>query len=182
MGLMNLIRRLHQHRQWVNRHLLEAAEGLVDEQLHRSFPIGQGSIWKSLSHLFGAEYIWLGALVGDESPLTPGDVRGKLPGNQEGDDAMSSLGELRERWAELDDRWAAYLAAELTSESLRETVFKTTSITGQRVGTQRGDILLHVCTHAHYTTAQVINMLRQLGIDPLPDPMLIVMAREQPPL
>jgi len=34
-----------------------------------------------------------------------------------------------------------------------------------------------VCTHAQYTTAQVINMLRQLGAQPLPDPMLITLAR-----
>ena len=39
-----------------------------------------------------------------------------------------------------------------------------------------GDVLLHVCTHAHYTSAQVVNMLRQVGLDPLPDVMLISLA------
>ena len=40
-------------------------------------------------------------------------------------------------------------------------------------------MLLHVCTHAQYTTAQLVNMLRQLGVDRLPDVMLISMARQE---
>ena len=85
MESVELIRRLHQHRQWVNYELLAAADQLSDEQLHRSFEIGRGSIWKTLTHLYAAEYIWLEALSGNKNPLTPGDVRGKLPGNQEGE-------------------------------------------------------------------------------------------------
>jgi uncharacterized damage-inducible protein DinB len=40
-------------------------------------------------------------------------------------------------------------------------------------------VLLHVCTHAQYTTAQVVNMLRQVGATSLPDTMLITLARKQ---
>ena len=53
------------------------------------------------------------------------------------------------------------------------------SSNGKRTGTRRSDLLLHVCTHAHYTAAQVVNMLRQLGESSLPDPMLITLARQQ---
>ena len=49
---VELIRRLHEHRQWVNQKLLDAAWQLSDEQLHRSLEIGQGSIWFSLTHLY----------------------------------------------------------------------------------------------------------------------------------
>ena len=178
MDSIALIRRLHQHRQWANSRVFEAAEKLTDEQLRQPFQIGQGSIWQSLTHLYAAEYVWLEALVGNESPLTPGDARGKLPGNQQGKGAMTSLSELRSRWTELDERWTAYLA-DLTSDSLTEIVYKTNSLTGQRAGTQRSDILLHVCTHAQYTTAQAINMMRHVGVDELPDPMLITLARQE---
>ena len=152
MDSIALIRRLHQHRQWVNSTLLEATAEIADSQLHKTFQIGQGSIWKSLTHLYAAEVVWLEALIGNERPLTPGDVRGKLPGNQEGEGALKSLAELRFRWSEFDHRWAAYLG-QITSDSLAETVYKANSVTGQRVGTQRSDILIHVCTHAQYTTA-----------------------------
>ncbi|APZ93357.1 DinB family protein [Fuerstiella marisgermanici] len=177
MNSTELLRRLHEHRRWANHRLLDTAEQLNHEQLHQAYPIGQGSIWKTLTHLYAAEYVWLEALTGNESPLTPGDARGKLPGNQEGEGAMASLTELRARWRELDQRWVAYLAA-LEPESLSETVYKNNSVSGQRLPTQRSDILIHVCTHAQYTTAQLVNMLRQAGQTDLPDVMLISMARE----
>lgn len=178
MNTEDLIRRLHQHRQWSNWKLFAVAEGLSESQLRQQFEIGQGSIWKSLTHLYAAEYVWLEALTGNESPLTPGDARGKLPGNQEGEGAMSTLTELRIRWSDLDQRWAAYLTA-LEPESLSETVYKNNSVSGQRLPTQRSDILVHVCTHAQYTAAQLVNMLRQAGQTDLPDVMLISMAREE---
>ena len=151
---------------------------MSDEQLRRHFPIGQGSIWKSLTHLFAAEYVWLEALTGNENPLTQGDLRGKLPGNQEGEGALTSVPDLWLRWSELDERWAGYLI-DLQRDSLAETVYKLNSISGQRQPTTRCDILLHVCTHAQYTTAQVINMMRHVGVEQLPDPMMITLARTE---
>jgi uncharacterized damage-inducible protein DinB len=55
MNVIEMLQRLLGHRAWVNRNLLDAAIRLSDEQLKAAFPIGQGSIWKSLLHLYGAE-------------------------------------------------------------------------------------------------------------------------------
>jgi uncharacterized damage-inducible protein DinB len=77
-------------------------------------------------------------------------------------------------------RWDACLSM-LNDTSLDDVIHKisTSSGFGKRHGTSRADILLHVCTHAQYTTAQLINMLRQLGSTQLPDVMLITLARQQ---
>ncbi|MCA9112579.1 MAG: DinB family protein [Planctomycetaceae bacterium] len=176
MTASDLIRRLHQHRQWVNQRLLIAVGSLSDSQLRQPFSVGQGSIWKTLTHLHAAEYVWLATLNGTESPLTPGDVPSKLPGNQEGEDAAQSLDELQTRWNELDAQWQTYLE-QLTDADLNDAVFKVNLLSGQRSATKRSDILLHVCTYAQYTTAQLVNMLRQAGQPDLPDVMLISMAR-----
>lgn len=178
MESLDLIRRLHRHRHWVNQQLLAAAAGLSDEQLRRQFEIGQGSLWRTLTHLYAGEYVWLETLLGDEQPVAPGDLAEQLPGNQQGAGAAKSLSQLRSRWAELDKRWERYLDS-LTTPSLDDSVYKTSSLGGKRAGTRRGDILLHVCTHAHYTSAQAINMLRHLGVTPLPDLMLITLARSE---
>jgi len=81
-----------------------------------------------------------------------------------------SLAELTARWEMLQRRWDGFLAT-LTAESLDQTVYKNSTSSGhaKRHGTRRSDILLHLCTHSQYTTAQVVNMLRQLGLSPLPD-------------
>ncbi len=177
MDVISLIRRLHQHRIWATRNLLEAAAQLSAEQLHAEFEIGQGSVWKSLMHMHAAEYVWLETLMGNESALLPGDLPGMLPGNQRGEGGIKDLGDLREKWAVLDNRWAQYLA-DLAPAALDETVYRTRRPAGQeqRFGCRRSDGLLHVCTHAHYTSAQVVNMLRHCGIAKLPQVMLIAMA------
>ena len=177
MNAILIIRRLHQHRAWVNQQLLQAAESIPQDQLHQAFEMGQGTLWKSFTHLYAAEYVWLEALTGNEDPLTPGDLPGKLPGNQEGEDAVSSLSELQDRWQALDQRWSFYLE-NLTAESLEEVVYKVGSLSGRRQAAHRSDILLHVCTHAQYTTAQIMNMMRHVGMKELPDPMLITLARQ----
>jgi uncharacterized damage-inducible protein DinB len=176
MTAVDVIRRLHEHRLWVNRKLLAAAATISDDALRRSFAIGQGSIWKSLLHLYAAEYVWLEALLGNSDPRVPGDVPGKLPGNQQGDQPIRSLDELQAKWNKLESRWQTYLDG-LAAEALDEDVRKITT-SGKEYATRRSDVLLHVCTHAHYTAAQVINMLRQVGAEPLPDTMLISLARE----
>src|SRR5437763_403052 len=90
MNTIDLVQRLNQHRAWVNANLLAAADQLTEEQLRAPFQIGQGSIWKSVLHLYAAEYVWLEALLGNEEAVAPGDLPGKLPGNQQGEGAMPS--------------------------------------------------------------------------------------------
>src|ERR1700722_5252087 len=180
MDAVDLLRPLHQHRAWVNANLLNAASQLTDEQLRLPFQIGQGSIWKSLVHLYGAEYVWLEALLGNDDPRVQGDLPGKIPGNQQGEGSITGLEDLRQKWSALQQRWVGYLAA-LKPQALDDIVFKPTFSpgAGNRFGSRRSDILLHVCTHAQYTTAQVVNMLRQIGVEKLPDVMLIALARQE---
>ena len=98
MNASHLVRRLHRHRMWVNHRLLEAVLPLGEDQLRRPLPIGQGSVWRTLTHLMAAEHNWLEALRGNEASLFPGDAPGKPPGNQEGDGAVASLAELASMW------------------------------------------------------------------------------------
>ena len=160
-----LIQRLHEHRVWSNRRLREAAAGLSDAQLHQPFEIGQGSLWATLIHLYGAEYVWLEALTGNaQAPLAQPD-------------AFESPEQLYVAWDGLNQRWSRYLEA-LTPGQLQQPVHRrsTSSFQGRSLATPAGDVLLHVATHAQYTTAQAANILRQLGAPP-PDTMMITLSR-----
>jgi uncharacterized damage-inducible protein DinB len=178
MTALDVIRRLHEHRMWSNARLLAAVESVPTDDLRKNLAIGQGTLWRSLVHMYAAEWAWLAALEGNEDPVLPGDRPDGLPGNQEGEGGVSSLSELREAWAQIDARWRDYLAG-LSEDRLDEVVYKISSTQRTRQSSRLVDILLHVCTHAHYTTAQAINMLRQVGAASLPDPMLITMARQE---
>ncbi len=178
MTALDVIRRLHQHRMWSNARLLTAAGGVPTDDLRKKFSIGQGTLWRSLVHMYAAEWAWLAALEGNEDPVLPGDRPDGLPGNQEGEGGISSIEELRAAWAEVDVRWRDYLA-ELHEDRLDDVIYKISSTQRTRQSCRLIDVVLHVCTHAHYTTAQAINMLRQVGAASLPDPMLITMARQE---
>lgn len=179
MDAVNLVRRLHQHRAWVNQNLLRTTAELPEQKLHAQFPIGQGSIWKSLLHLYAAEYGWLAAMEGDDHAVVPGDVPGKIPGNQLGEGGITGFDDLKQKWSALDQRWDAYLT-KLNPTALDETISKVSaSAGGQRFYARRSDALLHVCTHAQYTAAQVVNMFRQNGVEKMPDVMLMALARQE---
>ncbi len=178
MDAVELIQRLHQHRTWVNDNLLTAAADLNDGQLRSPFAIGQGSIWKSLVHLYAAEYVWLEALLGNEEFIVAGDLPGKLPGNQQGEGGVTDLADLQLKWSELEEGWTGYLAS-LSPAALEEVVYRKSASLGTRLGIRRSDVLLHVCTHSHYTAAQVVNMLRQTGMGILPETMLISLVRHE---
>jgi uncharacterized damage-inducible protein DinB len=178
MNAVQMIQRLHGHRAWVNGNLLKAAADLNVGQLRSQFAIGQGSIWKSLVHLYAAEHVWLETLLGDEEFLVPGDLPGKLPGNQQGEGGIRDLADLRQKWSGLEERWTVYLAG-LSSAALEEVVYRKSANLGTRLAIRRSDALLHVCTHTHYTAAQVVNMFRQAGIEKLPETMLISLALQE---
>ncbi len=163
---------------WSNDRLLAAVEAVPAADLRKTLAIGQGTLWRSLMHMYGAEWVWLAALESNENPVLPGDRPDRLPGNQEGEGGVSSLSELREAWAQIDARWRDYLD-NLREDQLEDVVYKISSTQRTRQACRLVDVLLHVCTHAHYTTAQAINMLRQVGTASLPDPMLITMARQE---
>lgn len=165
-----VIRRLHAHRMWADAQLRAAAGELSPEQLRQRFDVGRGSVWSSLVHLYSAGLVWLEALTGRaDAPLA-------------GDDAFETLEELQIAWSAMELRWRRYLD-ELTERKLDLPVHrKSTSFGAGRVWvTPASDVLLHVCTHAQYTSAQIVNMLRRLGVPPerLPDLQLIVMSRKE---
>jgi uncharacterized damage-inducible protein DinB len=59
---------------WVK--LLQAVRPLTDSQLRQPFANGQGSVGNTLTHLLAAEYVWLEALLGNESPGDAGRCTG----------------------------------------------------------------------------------------------------------
>jgi len=169
MTAPDLIRRLHHHRRWATARLVEAAATLSDQQLRRPFEIGRGSLWATVTHLYAAERGWLAALRGDTDPPLLGP------------DAFDTMADLRAAWAELDAEWGDFLQA-LDDAALQRPITKSRS-TGKWAGrvltTPAVDVLIHVCTHAQYTAAQGVNMLRHLGVpaERLPDLQMIELSR-----
>ena len=149
---IDTITRLHEHRHWVRNKLLTASRGLTNDGLRKSFEIGIGSVLGTFVHLYGAETVWINVLEN------------------------KNLEALERDWELLDRRWSAWLS-NVKEEDLDQVAERIRE--GKSFLTTVMDVLIHVNTHQHYHAAQIVNMLRHLGVKPPPACDFIVMAREQ---
>lgn len=138
------------HNRWANRQMLDACAKLTNGQLHQPFEMGLGSLHDTLAHIAGAQRGWATMLAGAE-PKPRIEKGGPYTLDQ-----LRSL--FDEATQELEDALAAHPLDAIA----------TTERDGKRYAFARGGVLTHVTTHSMHHRAQALNMLRHLGVDPLP--------------
>jgi uncharacterized damage-inducible protein DinB len=146
------LRVLLSHDHWASAQLLRACESLTSDQFHRRFDIGAGSLHDTLTHVVGAMRAWTDTLAGTEQR-----PRLETEGQQRTPAQLLSL---------LDESCDA-LAAEAHRRGLGEMTTRTLR-DGRTVQLTRAAVVTHVATHGMHHRAQCLNMLRQLGVKPLP--------------
>lgn len=130
--------------------ILNAMRGLTPEQLDRPFEMGPGSIRAAYEHDLGALRGW--ADVYANRPR-----RAWLP-----DEGPYTMDRLEALTTELHDDWAA-IAGKFP---LEEVIERPRGGSVRRF--TRAHILVHVTTHSMHHRAQMINMLRHVGVEQLP--------------
>jgi uncharacterized damage-inducible protein DinB len=171
---MNLadIKRLLDYTEWANDLAMDAAAKLSDEDLRRDVGISHKSIFGTLLHMAGAEWLWLERW------------NGRSPGKSEAwalwmTDSCPDLVALKERWSTMVDRRTQFVS-QLDEERLgAEFAFKLLS--GDPSSMRLGDQMQHVVNHATLHRGQVVGMIRQLGIDPPSTDLLFYLRREISP-
>jgi uncharacterized damage-inducible protein DinB len=148
----DLLQILLSHDHWATAQILDACAKLREEQLHRRFEIGRGSLHDALTHILGAMRTWTDTLAGREpGPRLETDGQRRTPR------------QLRTLLDETCERFTAEARRrpldELTTRRLRD---------GRTLELTRAAVLAQVTTHGMHHRAQCLNMLRQLGISPLP--------------
>ncbi len=151
MSTSNPLDVLLAHDHWATRNILEACEPLTRGQFHRRFEIGPGSLHDTTTHIVGAMRGWGDLLAGrDQRPRLEHDGVERTP-----TELLLLLHEI-----------AADLAHWARQFPLEEKV--TGSRSGKTYTFLRGGVVTHATTHSMHHRAQCLNMLRQLGITPLP--------------
>ena len=165
------IRRMFDYTEWANGLALKAASELSEEDLARDFRISHGSIFGTLLHMAGAEWIWLERWHG-RSPA------GKEAWSRWKTESCADLPILNERWREIYDRRAHFIS-QLDEASLKSDVaFKLLS--GDPTSMLLMDQMQHVVNHATLHRGQVVGMIRQLGTVPPSTDLLFYLRREIP--
>lgn len=170
---MNLsdIRHLFDYTEWANALTLNAAAELSDEDLRRDFKISHCSIFATLLHMAGAEWIWLERWHG-RSPA------GKEAWSLWTTNSCTDLLVLNQRWREVIERRAKFIS-ELEEPGLAADLpFKLLS--GDPSALRLVDQMQHVVNHATLHRGQVVGLIRQLGIAPPSTDLLFYLRREIP--
>lgn len=154
----------HAWLRWLTGRTLAACEALPHDELHRTFPIGIGSVHGTLVHLAGAERIWISVLEGNDSGVFMPEP-GELP----------DVAAIRAHLAASRVRWDAYLAR-LTPAEMDRVVERHRD--GRVFRQTAGDAIMQVPTHALYHNAQLSFMFRSMGRS-LPDSAWIGWGRER---
>lgn len=151
---MNLadIRQLFDYTDYANHLVLDAAENLTDEQLRQDVKISHGSIFGTLAHMAGAEWVWLSRWQG----VSPSEIWN--------DKTFADLNALRARWEQIEGERRAVLET-LTEDALQADL-SYRNVKGDPFALPVIAQMQHVVNHATLHRGQVVGMIRQLGIAP----------------
>ncbi len=151
------IRHLFDYTEWANQLVLDAAAQLSDEQLCAETGISHGSIFGTLLHMGGAEWIWLERWHG-RSPAAP-EAWAMWKTN-----TCADLQTLSARWKELIARRTEFIAGIDEGQLAAARPFRL--LNGDSDAMRLCDQMQHVVNHATLHLGQVVGMIRQLGITP----------------
>ena len=171
---MNLtdIRHLFDYTEWANDLAMEAADKLHDEDLRRDVGISHKSIFGTLLHTAGAEWIWLERWNG-RSPAKAEAWSMWTP------ESCADLATLNDRWTEVVASRAQYISELDETRLAAELAFKLLS--GDPSSMRLIDQMQHVANHSTMHRGQVVGMIRQLGIDPPSTDLLFYLRRDISP-
>jgi uncharacterized damage-inducible protein DinB len=165
------IRQLFDYTEWANGLALNAAAQLSDENLRHDFSISHRSIFGTLLHMAGAEWIWLERWHG-RSPA------GKEAWSLWTTESCADLATLNQRWHDLIDRRTQFISELAEPRLTAELPFRLLS--GDASSMPLVDQMHHVANHATLHRGQVVGMIRQLGITPPATDLLFYLRREIP--
>lgn len=171
---MNLsdIKQLFSYTEWANELAMDAANKLPDESLRKEVGISHKSIFGTLLHMAGAEWIWLERWHG----RSPAKAEAWL---QWTTDSCADLAALKERWSKVIDQRTRYISELDASRLAAELPFKLLS--GDPSSMRLCDQMQHVGNHATLHRGQVVGMIRQLGIEPPATDLIFYLRREISP-
>lgn len=147
------------HDHWATHNVIRACEGLGEEKLHRRFEMGLGSLHATIVHMIGAVQGWSDALA----------MRAQRPWIDE--KTRRTPAQLLAEYAAAAAEFTAVLRAGPMEQELKR----------ERMGVvyvySRATVITHVLTHAMHHRAQCLNMLRHVGVSPLPQSSVVEWSR-----
>ena len=150
---------------WARDRLWTVVEALPEEQLRRPLGNSFASVFDTVVHLVGADWIWRSRWEGVSPMALP------LP------DSYDTLAKVRAAWEDEERRIRAIVNG-LGPDGIARPI-EYTGWDGRRQAQPFWQMLQHLVNHGSYHRGQVTTMLRQLNVPPPKSTDLIAFYRER---
>lgn len=148
---------------WATQKIAEVILSLPEAKQRQEMPSSYSSLYTTLLHMWDAESIWWQRLKLQERIIVPNQV---FTGTTK--ELVDSLHQQSKQWED----WISN-ASDLSIEH----VFQYQTFSKEQFKQPTWQMLLHVFNHATYHRGQLVNMLRQLGVEKIPATDFIIWAR-----
>ena len=145
---------------WANQRILDCINNLSDDQIDREIASSFSSIKKTVLHIWDAESIWWQRLKLSEKIIRPSE---EFTGNFT--ELVKKLDQQSTEWKDwVDNATEVQLQHVFAYQNTKKEQFKQPVY----------EMLLHLFNHGTCHRGQLVTMLRQLGIDKIPDRKSVV--------
>ena len=163
--MKEILQQLAAYNIWANALLMEVLKRLPGELHQKEIPSSFNSLQKTVLHMWNAESIWWQRMKLQERVTGPMEnFNGKM------EDAIEGLTLQNKQWNEWINK---------AQEHHLQHVFQYQNLKGEHFKQPIYHMLLHVFNHGTYHRGQIVNMLRQLGIEKIPQTDFIVWSRKK---
>ena len=150
---------------WANQKLMDIILALPEEKQKQELPSSFKSLYATVLHMWDAESIWWQRLKLQERTIAPSE---NFNGSMR--DVVSCLKQQSQQWLE----WVSN-----ANEPAIHHVFQYYNSKKEHFKSPVNQMLLHVFNHGTYHRGQLVNMLRQLGVEKIPPTDFIVWGRKK---
>lgn len=161
--MKELLKQMAAYNVWASHKILEVIDALPPEKQQAEVPSSFSSLYKTVLHMWDAESVWWQRFKLQERPLPPSE---NFSGNMH--DLSNGLTGQSQLWKDWLDN---------ATDMALEHVFQYYNNKKELFKQPTWQVILHVFNHGTYHRGQLINMLRQLGVEKLPQTDYIIWAR-----
>ncbi|HZF63746.1 MAG TPA: DinB family protein [Chitinophagaceae bacterium] len=163
--MKELFNQLAAYHLWANQLLLSSISSLPEEmhtkQVDASFP----SLLKTVQHMWDAEFIWWQRMKLQERITAPSQ------------NFTGGMAEVIRELIQQNKQWSQWVGA--AQEHQLEHVFQYQNTKREQFKQPIYQMLLHLFNHGTYHRGQLVNILRQLGVEKIPATDFIVWSRRK---
>lgn len=152
--MKELLKQYAAYNSWASQRIIDLLLSLPEEKQLQEIPSSFNSLFKTILHMLDAESIWWQRMKLQERVIAPGEG---FTGTMK--DACSALLQQSRLWEE----WVSN-----ASDLSLEHVFQYQNTKREVFKMPVYQMVHHVFNHGTYHRGQLINMLRQLGVEKVP--------------